>query len=232
MNSTDPEAPYFAAWNGDGANGAYGFSKFTVSDTQITAEFVRSTEGNFTDRFTIADSSAGTVPPTPTPTEPPFPAGQTLAFTPVADAYVDSSLPDSHFGSYTHFSVDASPVQESYLKFELAGLSGTISSAKLRLYVPSVAYWGSEGGGSVAKMSNTTWSEASVTYNTRPAIDGPTLATLGAVNAGQWYELDVTPAVTGNGTLSLGMKSSSSNGAHYASRESGAFAPQLQVTMR
>ncbi len=81
----------------------------------------------------------------------------------------------------------------------------------------------------MARMSNTTWSETGVTYNTRPAIDGATLSTLGAVSVGTWYELDVTSAVTGNGTISLGLRSSNGDGADYASREDATFAPQLVV---
>src|SRR5207247_1858374 len=113
-------------------------------------------------------------------------AGPTRTFTPIGDTYVDSSVPSSNYGTKTNLSVDSSPVQESYLKFQLTGLTGnTITSAKLRLYVSDN---GSVKGGSVAKMSNTSWTETGVNYNNRPTIDGATLATLGAVNIGSWYE--------------------------------------------
>ena len=69
--------------------------------------------------------------PAPVPTPP----EQALTFTPVADAYVDSSYPDRHFGLATRLIVDGSPLRESYLKFELNGLSRTVRSARLRLYV-------------------------------------------------------------------------------------------------
>jgi Bacterial Ig domain/Fibronectin type III domain len=155
--------------------------------------------------------------------------GPTRAFTPTADAYVDGGVPNTNYGTKTNLSVDASPVQESYLKFQLTGLTGnTITSAKLRLYVSDN---GSVKGGSVAKMSNTSWTETGVTYNNRPAIDGATLSTLGAVNIGSGYEFNVTPAVTGDGTISLGLKTSSSDGVHYSSREDTTHAPQLVVTV-
>jgi hypothetical protein len=150
-------------------------------------------------------------------------------FTPVADSYVDSTHPISNFGTMATLNVDASPIQESYLKFQLSGLTGkTVTSAKLRIYVTDN---GSVNGGSVAKMSDTSWGETTVTYNNRPAIDGTTLSSLGAVSIGRWYELDVTPAVTGDGTLSLGIKTSSTDGVHYASREDSTHAPQLVVTV-
>ncbi|HYT11040.1 MAG TPA: DNRLRE domain-containing protein, partial [Mycobacteriales bacterium] len=155
--------------------------------------------------------------------------GPVRAFTPVADTYVDSSIPNTNYGTKTNLSVDASPIQESYLKFQLSGLTGnTVTSAKLRVYVSDN---GSVKGGSVAKMSNISWVETGVTYNTRPSIDGATLSTLGAVNIGAWYEFDVTPAVTGDGMLSLGVKSSSTDGVHYSAREDTTHAPQLVVTV-
>jgi hypothetical protein len=155
--------------------------------------------------------------------------GPVRTFTAVADTYVDSSIPNTNYGTRTNLLIDASPIQESYLKFQLSGLTGnTVTSAKLRLYVSDN---GSVKGGSVAKMSNNSWAETAVTYNTRPAIDGATLSSLGAVNIGSWYESGVTPAVTGDGTLSLGVKSSSTDGVHYAAREDSAHAPQLVVTV-
>ena len=155
--------------------------------------------------------------------------GPARTFTPVADSYVDSGVPGSNFGTKTILSVDSSPVQESYLKFQLSGLTGnTVVSAKLRLYVSDN---GSVKGGSVAKMSNTSWGETSVTYSNRPAIDGPTLSSLGAVAIGGWYELDVKPAVTGDSLLALGVRTSSSDGVHYSSREDASHAPQLVVTV-
>jgi hypothetical protein len=155
--------------------------------------------------------------------------GPVRTFTPVADAYVDSGTPTTKYGIKTTLIVDASPVDQSYLKFQLSGLTGnTVTSGKLRVYVSDN---GSVKGGSVAKMSSTSWSETTVTYNTRPAIDGAVLSTLGAVNIGTWYEFNVTPAVAGDGMLSLGINSTSTDGVHYASREDTIHAPQLVVTV-
>jgi hypothetical protein len=57
------------------------------------------------------------------------------------------------------------------------------------------------------------------------------LAALGAVRPGRWYAFDVTAAVAGNGTVILGLTSSSRDAAYYASRQDKAFAPQLVVTL-
>jgi hypothetical protein len=48
---------------------------------------------------------------------------------------------------------------------------------------------------------------------------------------GQWSEFDVTPLVTGNGDVNIGMLSTSADGADYTSREGvAAQRPQLVVT--
>jgi hypothetical protein len=50
----DPEAGYFVKWMGANSDPRKGFTKFTVSREEISAEFVGSTStSDFTDRFTI-----------------------------------------------------------------------------------------------------------------------------------------------------------------------------------
>ena len=79
-------------------------------------------------------------------------------------------------------------------------------------------------------ITNVAWSETGTTWNNQPAIDGATLGSFGSVSRNTWYELDVTQAVTGNGTYSLAVTSTNSDGAYYDSRETGSTAPQLVVT--
>jgi hypothetical protein len=152
-------------------------------------------------------------------------AASPLSFAPVADTYVSASALYSPVGDYQYLAVQASPVHEAYVKFQLSGLGGRPSSVKLRLYATR-----SGDGGVVKKMSNTSWTE-SVTYANKPAIDGPVLATLGAVTAGQVREVDVTSAVAGDGTLSLGLTYVPGTSAAFASSEDTGHAPQLVVTV-
>lgn len=54
MNPKDSEAGYFVTWMGANSKPSKGFSKFTVSPTEISGEFIGSTStSTFTDRFTI-----------------------------------------------------------------------------------------------------------------------------------------------------------------------------------
>ncbi len=65
VSSTDAEAQYFAKSDAT----TFGISKYTVTDTHIHAEYLRSDGGSFADSFTIADSGLPT--PTPLPTATP-----------------------------------------------------------------------------------------------------------------------------------------------------------------
>jgi hypothetical protein len=49
------------------------------------------------------------------------------------------------------------------------------------------------------------------------------LASLGAVSVNTWYEVDVTSLVTGDGTYSLRISSTSTNGEDYSSKEGARF---------
>lgn len=151
-----------------------------------------------------------------------------LTFTPAADTYVQSDTPTTNYGSSTQFVVDNSPVRNTLLKFNVSGVgTKTVLNARLRLYCVD----GSSIGGIFYRVANTTWSENTVNWNTAPTADASSVATLGAVSAGNWYEVDVTSLVSGDGTFSLKMSSTSSDGAYYSAKEGTAgFAPQLVVT--
>jgi len=154
----------------------------------------------------------------------------TTTFTPVADTYVQSTSPTTNYGTDSQITVDNSPVRRLFLKFTVSGVSGTVSNAKLRLHVDDIGNGGSPSGGTFKAMTNTTWSETGVTWNNQPAIDGATLGSLGSVSRNTWYEIDVTAAVTGNGTYSFAGTTANSDGAYYDSRETGTTAPQLVIT--
>jgi hypothetical protein len=173
----------------------------------------------------VAAASAGAVT-----ASAPSAAAATATFTPVADTYVNSNSTGTNYGASGQLGVDNSPVKRMFLKFNVSGVTGTVSSVRLRLHVDNAFGAGSGNGGTYRSMTNTTWSETGVTWNNQPAIDGTFLGSLGSVSQNTWYELDVTSYVTGNGSYSIGVTSSSSDGADYDSRETGATAPQLIVT--
>jgi len=155
-------------------------------------------------------------------------AGSTLVFLPTDDAYVEQGLPTSNFGGATSIRVDNSPVRQSLLKYAVTGVgTRTVVSAKLRLYCTNPSGFGGD-----FRTTTSGWSEGTVTWNTAPAAGATSLATLGSVTSGVWYEVNVTGAVAADGTVSFRVVSPSTDGAWYSSKEgTSGFAPQLVVSV-
>lgn len=151
----------------------------------------------------------------------------TASFTAVADAAVQAALPSQNFGSTPTLLSDTSPQEQSLLRFNVTGLSGTVTRAVLRLYVSN----GSADGPAVYSTASG-WTEGAVTWNTRPAVSGSPLADLGSVTSGSFVEVDVTSAVSGNGEVNLALVAASSDGMDADSRETAAAErrPTLIVT--
>jgi hypothetical protein len=161
-------------------------------------------------------------------------AGGTLTFTPTDDATVDSSQPAVNLGTNSRLTVDNSPINYSLLKFTVAGTGGCpITAAKLQLTVGNGTDDKSPYGGDVYGTTTSTWTQSSVTWNTAPVAGATKVGSVPtAVSLSTSYLFDVTPLVTGDGTVSMLIKSTSSDGARYYSKEAGtpSQAPQLQVT--
>ena len=103
-------------------------------------------------------------------------------FTPEADAYVIESSPDTNFGSIAILRVDSSPITQSYLRFNVQGLSGTVSSATLRIFANSSQTTGFD----VHDVADDSWVESGITgitYNNAPDITPAIVASSGPVTA-------------------------------------------------
>ncbi len=155
------------------------------------------------------------------------PASGTLTFTPTADAYVRQDKGSMNFGT-SAIQVDSKPAERGLFRFAVTGVGTSgVASAKLRVYCSNP----SASGGSVRTITGS-WAESTVTWNTSPAFGSSSISSHGAVSNGQWYEFDVTPLVTGNGNVEIGMISASSDGVTYVSREGVVSQrPQLVVTV-
>jgi RHS repeat-associated protein/CSLREA domain-containing protein len=150
-----------------------------------------------------------------------------LTFTPVDDAYIANDAPSTNYGSAITLQTDNTPIKDFLLKFTVSGVNGqSITNAKIRLYNVDSA----TKGGDFYHVANNSWQQSTVTWNNAPAAGSTLLASLGSVSPNTWYEVDVTSLITGDGTYSLRVSSTSSNGADYSSKE-GANPPQLVITL-
>ena len=147
-----------------------------------------------------------------------------FTFTPVADAYVSTGHPDSNYGDLAELHVDASPERRAYLRFNVDGVSGPLVRATLRLYAQNSSLIGYE----VRPVADNTWNELTLTYNTAPAM-GSIAGSSGPYGTASWVTADVTALVSGNGLLSLVLTTPDTNTLIFASRETGANAPQLEI---
>ena len=145
-------------------------------------------------------------------------------FVDAADAYVSSSTNTSN-GSQTTLKVKPSnPTETAYLKFNVSGLTGSVQSATLRVYANSGLAWGFD-----AYNTTSSWTETGLNYTNAPARTTK-LGSFPSGNLTGWISLDVTAAVTGNGTYSFALVGTYWQEISLAARETGANAPQLIVT--
>jgi hypothetical protein len=185
-------------------------------------------------RFIAADNGAtldtdsrsctpGSGAPPPPPEDDPT---ATRAFAPEADARVLSGSPDANLGSELSLGADSSPTAETFLRFRVEDLPGTVKSATLRLFAPN----GTPNGPAVYPTSSG-WTESQVTWNTQPAATGPVAANVGGVGANAWTEYDVTSLVAGEGVYSFDLVAESPDAVEFRSRESAPQdKPQLLIT--
>jgi hypothetical protein len=147
-------------------------------------------------------------------------------FTATADTHVNQAYPNKNYGAgkRTYVNGGSEPDAETYLRFNVSGLSGTVTGATLRLYVAS----GTANGPAVYR-TGASWSEMNMTWNSRPAANADPRDDKGAIASGVWVDWDVTPWVTGGGSYGFALKTTSRDGITASSRES-TRKPELVVT--
>jgi hypothetical protein len=152
--------------------------------------------------------------------------GSLLIFTANADAYVRSASPNTNYGTGVSLWVDGGTAfYESYLKFTVNGLSGSVQKAVLRVYATS----GTANSTTLYRADNT-WTEAGVTWNNRPSRISGIVDNKGSIPANVWIEYDVTPLITGDDSYTFDIAMAISDAVSFSSRE-GSQLPQLVLTM-
>ncbi|MDQ0862473.1 CBM96 family carbohydrate-binding protein [Arthrobacter globiformis] len=158
---------------------------------------------------------------------------ETITLTATADSYVSSGTTGTNFGTSTTMRVDNSPVEATYLKFDLSPYAGrTLVSARLQLRSGGN---GSTGTQNVKLVASDSWTEGGITYTNRPAL-GTSIGSLGQTATNTSYSVPLTvSALTGDlgQQLSLGMDANSSDGLELNSKEAGSTAaPKLVLTLQ
>src|ERR1044071_3619876 len=102
-----------------------------------------------------------------TPNQPGFQTTSTLTFTAEADALVEEQNPDANAGTANYLDVVKANNRsiESYLRFTVSGVSGTIQNVLLRVYSTT----DNTNNGPAVYATDNTWTETGITWNNRPA---------------------------------------------------------------
>lgn len=206
--------------------GASNWSTYTVSSNaaltkgvQAMRVFVSGTSDAFhLNRILISNAGAAAV---------------TTDVSAAADSYVNSGAVSTNYGTQTYIVTKQSTSNDrsAYLKFDLSGITGTVTSAKLKLNVKSKS---ANASRTVYGVADDSWTETGITYVNRPAI-GSAIATT-PVTALGWIELDVTSAVAaqnaGDKIVSLHLKdpiATNNIGIDFFTKENGSNSPVLTV---
>ena len=191
-------------------NKTYGVLKLTLHSDSYDFKFVPVPGSSFRDS---GHASCGGEK-TPSPTE-------TVSIGAADDARVVRANPGANYGSSSRLVVDGSPATASYVRFKVDNV-GSVSKATLRLHAQD-----SSSNAPEVYLSESDWSEGSVTWTNRPARAGPRLDDAGKVRQKTWVEYDVSDAVTGDGIWSFELAGDSSDGIDFSSSESSSNRPQL-----
>jgi hypothetical protein len=160
-------------------------------------------------------------------------ATTTLTFPADADAAVYENSPETNYGTDTNLRTDGgrNPAVESYLKFAVSGISGTIRSAKVRLRATADG----TSNGPAIYSTGTSWSETALTWNNRPAPTRGALRDKGSIRANTVVSYDVTRAIAANTSVyGFRLATTSSDAVSFYSREAPTTSsrPVLVVTVR
>ena len=152
----------------------------------------------------------------------------------VADTWVGKQRPrDNHAGAWS-LSSDGSPLERSYLAFDMPEAPAGRRLARVELLISAE---GSANGGSTdthaVRVTDSGWTETSLTWRNQPGR-GAEAGSLLAPEPGRRYAAELDPAriATAGGRLSLMISTRGADALRFCSREheNAGVRPQLRLT--
>ena len=155
-----------------------------------------------------------------------------LRLQPQADVFVSERFPDSNNGKENQLEVDGEPVKTIYLKFDLQKLAGkNIQNAKLMLNASET----SNATQIISGVTDTSWNENEITYNTKP-VSGSVIAQFNGAKSDDTVSVDLTDYVKrfGGQIISIAIDNAKDSeqygaGVEFKSREASSGQPTLIV---
>jgi MYXO-CTERM domain-containing protein len=135
------------------------------------------------------------------------------------DVTTGPSWPDVVFPDVADLAVESDGTT-AYLKFDVPAIDGKIT--RTRLFMHSSTAPSSDGdGGEVHAVTDSAWSESTMTWNTRPEFAAASLGRIGPASAGVLVSVELAAPLAGSGKVSYAVFSppSDGNGTHFWSKE-------------
>lgn len=155
----------------------------------------------------------------------------TFKIGPTDDAFVvrTAFLANQNYGKHEDLKVDmGTGYKISYLRFDLSRVHfDAVQKVLLRLYATE----SSQSGGTFVTVTDSNWDEDTITFENAPPANGIPLGILENVNAGNWYELDITWAISESSPLTICIMGNHEDDAMYSSKE-GSNSPEIALTLQ
>jgi len=153
----------------------------------------------------------------------------TFKIGPTDDAYVFRTTPDRNFGDLSQLKVDLDTgFKKSYIRFDFSRVHiAAVEKAILRLYATD----DSPSGGTFLTVTDSQWDEEHITFENAPPPDGVFLGTLSDIQKDNWYEIDITKAVTSKSPLTICILGIHEDPVMYGSKESE-HSPEVLLTLK
>ncbi len=151
---------------------------------------------------------------------------ETLTLFPVQDTHVVQGAPDSNYGSNALLALRSGKytnAMNGYIMFDVDVGNLAIVSAKLKLYCTRQSF-----NMTIRDVADTSWTEATLTWNNRPAMGTNSLTQ--AVGTNLWEAFDVSGFVVRNGLVGFGLTSDLASYANVDAKE-GSHPPVLEIVV-
>ncbi|WP_271767713.1 carbohydrate-binding protein [Aquimarina algiphila] len=214
-------------FNGDINTGGVGFAAAAAGSTTVTMINLQAdTSYDFVFRALCSGGTPGTtalVTSTGTTSGGNSTTPETITLAPINDTYLQGG------SNYNNTIVRIEKGKRvGYLMYDLSGINGTITDAKLKFTVTGDA---GNGNLNVNLGNSNNWNEINLSNNNKPASG----TLLGSINKtytiGQTETVDLQASSISGNSLSLVLSATSGNDFAFAAKEnSGSTAPQLVVT--
>lgn len=170
-------------------------------------------------------------------------ASTTTTLSASADAYVrGGTFAANNYGTATLLEAkrdqnNDSYTRQSFFKFDISGISGNVTEAKLRVY----AYLHNNDNTNVSidahGVSDSSWTEAGLTWNNAPTAGATVLDTATIVDTNPaWYEWDITSYIqsagSGDVTIRLSGPVTTASITKIHSKEAATNQPELVITVQ